>query len=126
MSDRADMEALALRMMHAAQSGDLDTVRECYTADATLWLNVTGKTVRADDHMKNVKGMQSRVQDLRYVDIRVTAFEGGYVQQHLVTGKLADGSDLHIPACFVVKVIGGKIAHRDEYIDSAALAPVLG
>jgi ketosteroid isomerase-like protein len=70
--------------------------------------------------------MQSRVSNLKYVDIRVTPFAGGYVQQHRVIGDLPNGDRLNIPACFVVQVREGKIAHRDEYIDSAALAPVQG
>jgi ketosteroid isomerase-like protein len=123
---REPMEALALKMMQAAEAGDLAAVRDCYADDATLWVNTTGKTVGIDEHLANMKVMRGRVSHLRYLDIRVNPFDGGFVQQHRVLGDLPDGATLDIAACFVVKVRGGKIAHRDEYIDSAAQAPVRG
>ncbi len=118
------MENLALKMMHAAEAGDLELVRECYTDDATLWTNSTGKTLSIDDHIKMVKGMRGKVTNLRYPDIKVIPFAGGYVQQHRVLGDLPDGKKLDIPVCFVAQVRDGKIAHRDEYLDSGAQAPV--
>jgi ketosteroid isomerase-like protein len=120
------MEKLALKMMRAAQAGDMETVRDCYTADATLWLNVTGRTLKADDHIASIKAMRGRVNNLRYEDIQVKPFDGGYVQQHMVYGDLPDGGKFEVAACFVVQVRDGKIAHREEYIDSASIAPVLG
>ncbi len=120
------MQTLALKMMRAAEAGDLELVRTCYTDDATLWLNVTGKTLSIDEHIEIIRAMRGRVSNLRYLDIRVTPFVGGFVQQHRVLGDLPDGGTLDIDACFVVKVRDGKIAHRDEYLDSAAQAPVRG
>jgi hypothetical protein len=70
--------------------------------------------------------MLGRVSQIRYLDIRVNPFDGGFVQQHRVLGDLPNGATLDIAACFVVKVKDGKIAHREEYIDSAAQAPVRG
>jgi ketosteroid isomerase-like protein len=120
------MQALASKMMKAAEAGDLDAVRDCYTDDATLWVNTTGKTLSIDEHLANMRVMRGRVSHLRYLDIRVNPFVGGFVQQHRVLGDLPNGAILDIAACFVVKVRDGKIAHRDEYIDSAAQAPVRG
>lgn len=120
------MEDLALKMMKAAEAGDLDLVRDCYAEDATLWINTKGTTISIDDHLKTVKAMRGRVNNLRYLDIRVTPFVGGFVQQHRVLGDLPDGQTLDIAACFVVQVRNGKIAHRDEYLDSLAQAPVRG
>jgi ketosteroid isomerase-like protein len=99
-------------------------VRRCYAPDATLWFNFSNQTVDADSHIRNVGTLQSKISRLRYDEIRVTPFEGGYVQQHVVRGDLADGRKIEIPACFVVKLRDGLIGHREEYIDSAALAPL--
>jgi ketosteroid isomerase-like protein len=115
-------EALALKMMHAAGERDIETLRKFYTDDATLWFNFSGKTVSADTHLSNVGALQAKITNLRYEDIRVIPFDGGYVQQHTVRGDLADGDKLEIAACFVVRMRDGLIAHRDEYLDSAATA----
>jgi uncharacterized protein len=118
------MEALALKMMKAAQDYDFDTLRDCYTPDATLWLNITGATLRAEDHLNTVKTVTTQVRNLRHENIRVRAIPGGYVQQHRTRGELPNGKTYEVHACFVVEVRDGKIAHRAEYIDSAAVAAV--
>ncbi len=118
------MVALGLKMMKAAEAGDMALVRACYTDDAMLWLNTRRTAISIDDHIKMVQAMRGRASNIRYIDIRITPFAGGFVMQHLVLGDLPDGQALNIPACFVVKVRDGKIAYREEYIDSAAQAPV--
>jgi ketosteroid isomerase-like protein len=120
------MEALGLRMMRAAEAGDMVAVRDCYTDDATLWTNTTRKTLSIDEHITMIKGMRGRASNIRYLDIRITPTPDGFVMQHLVLGDLPEGKKLDIDACFIVKVRDGKIAHREEYIDSVAQAPVRG
>jgi ketosteroid isomerase-like protein len=127
-TDETDEQAreLSRRMMAAAEAGNVDEIRKYYTQDATLWLNATGKTLTIDQHLGSVKQMRGRATNIRYVDIRVTPFKGGFVQQHRAIGDLPDGGKLSVDACFVCQVRDGKIAHREEYLDSAALAPVRG
>jgi ketosteroid isomerase-like protein len=115
-------EALARRMMQAAGERDLEALRSCYTDDATLWFNFSGETVSAVTHLNTVGALQAKISNLRYEDIRVIPFDGGYVQQHSVRGDLSDGTKLDIAACFIVHMRDGLIVHREEYIDSAATA----
>ena len=122
MAIEDEIRELANRVMEAAEADDAAAGRACYTEDATLWLNITGQTVNIDDHAQSAAAIRSRVKDLRYVDIVVIPFDQGYVQQHVITGELASGTKLNVPACFVVRVRDGKVAHRDEYVDSAPLA----
>lgn len=119
-----EMVALGLKMMRAAEAGDMAAVRACYTEDAMLWVNTRRTAISIDDHIKMVEAMRGRAGNIRYLDIRITPFPGGFVMQHQVLGDLPGGKQLDIDACFVVKVRDGKIAYREEYIDSAAQAPV--
>ena len=102
-------QALAHRMMKAAGERDLDTLAACYADDATLWFNFTGQTISARTHLSTVGALQAKITNLRYEDIRVIPFDGGYVQQHTVRGDLADGDKLEIAACFVVQMRDGLI-----------------
>ena len=49
----------------------------------------------------------------------------GYVQQHVLHATAPDGSKVESPACLVVEVREGRIRRLDEYLDSAAIAPLL-
>ncbi len=115
---------LGHKMMKAAEAGDMDLVRQCYTDDAMLWVNTRRTAISIDDHISMIKSMRGRATNIRYVDIRIAPFTGGFVMQHLVLGDLPEGQTLNIPACFVVKVRDGKISYREEYIDSGAQAPI--
>ena len=126
MSAHDEITALALKMMRAAESGDIEAFRACYADDATLWFNFNDRTVSIDEHLANAGGMHKHIENLRYEDIRVTPFAGGYVQQHRARGDLADDQKLDLPSCFVVAVRDGLIVHRDEYIDTASLTFLRG
>jgi len=62
------------------------------------------------------------VPERRYTDRRIEAFEGGFVDQHLLRGRLASGKEVSMAACLICKVVNGRITRLDEYFDSAALA----
>lgn len=124
--DDGEAERLVSNMMAAAATGDYDALRAYYTPDATFWINITGKTLGLDDQLASVKGMRGRASNVEYVDVRVTPFEGGFVQQHRAIGDLNDGTKLEVHACFVCRTRDGKVYSREEYLDSAALTKVRG
>lgn len=49
-------------------------------------------------------------------------FDGGFVQQHVLTGIRKDGVRASLPEVLVGRVRDGKIARLDEYLDSAHVA----
>jgi ketosteroid isomerase-like protein len=61
------------------------------------------------------------VPERHYTRRRLEVFEGGFVEQHLLRGKLADGREVSLAACIVCKVRDGRITRLDEYFDSAEL-----
>ena len=51
--------------------------------------------------------------------------DDGFVEEHTITGTLADGTKLNARICVVATVADGKVASLREYIDTGAAAPLL-
>ena len=108
----------------AIEAGDIDRVRDLYDDDVVVWHNNdTGAPQGREDNLRTLSWCTRHIDGMRYEDVRRTAFDGGFVQQHLLRGRLADGTELSIPACIVAAVsAGGRITRIDEYLDSAHVA----
>lgn len=124
MSGRQDdpqaCAALAMRFFAAVTRGDLEDVRDCYAADAGIWHNTDGMTQTPAENLRTLGFLHSRLEEIAYEEARLHAFEGGFVQQHVLTGKRrSDGARVSLAACIVCKVAAGRIVQLDEYMDSA-------
>jgi ketosteroid isomerase-like protein len=122
MNTSEDMLTLAKRFFDAIEKGDIETVRGIYAPDAVIWHNNDGLATTREDNLKVLTNFIKAVPERRYLERRVGAFDGGFVQQHLLKGKLANGKDLALACCIVCEVKDGRITRLDEYLDSAALA----
>jgi ketosteroid isomerase-like protein len=118
----ADYRALAERFFNAIEAGDADIVADSYTDDAVIWHNFTRAEQSKADNLETLKGMMGRLSDRSYHDRRVHIIEGGFVQQHVLSGMRKDGSRVSMPGILVCHVKGGKIARIEEYLDSADVA----
>jgi ketosteroid isomerase-like protein len=105
----------------AIQRRDLDAIRELYSPDVEIWHNVTGKTQTREENLKLLRFFTGRVSDLRYEVLARDFFEGGFVQRHVLHGKLASGEIVNAPVCLVVYVSKGRIERLFEYLDPAAV-----
>lgn len=110
--------ALAARFFSALERGDKAAVAACYTPDVTIWHNTDRVEQSLDDNMAALGFFFSALTDRRYENVRLSAFEGGFVQQHVLTGRLANGGRLVWPACIICQVRDGLIVRLDEYMDS--------
>lgn len=124
MSDDRALE-IARRLMEGISAGDVDAVGALYHDDLVGWRNVDGRELDRRQMLKIVDFLGTRVKDLRYEQIRVQPTASGYVQQHVLRATASDGTRVEMPACLVVELADGKIRRLDEYMDSAALAPLL-
>jgi len=122
----AETRELARRLMQGIAAGDVDAVGALYHEDLVGWRNVDGRELERRQMLRIVAFLGSKVKDLRYDEIRVEPTAKGWVQQHVLRATAPDGSAVEMPACLVVEVADGKIRRLDEYMDSAALAPLLG
>ena len=123
MSELDEIRAMATRFFDAIEAGDIATMRESFTPDAEIWHNTDELIVTRDQTAEVLTGMVARIKDREYADRRLTVFPGGFVQQHVLTGKRThDGGAVRLPCAIICRVEGGKIIRLDEYFDSAHVA----
>jgi ketosteroid isomerase-like protein len=125
MSEAQTLE-IAKRLIDAIQAGDVAAIEELYADDLVGWQNFTGRELNRRQMLKIVRVLAGDVKDLRYADIRVSPTARGYVQQHVLHATAKDGRRVECAACLVVELRDGRISRIDEYMDGAALAPLLG
>ena len=115
------VEQLAQDFFAAIERGDLAAVRDFYAPDVRIWHNVTGKTQTREENLRLLTLFTGRVQARRYEVLGRDFFPGGFVQRHILHGKLASGEAITAPVCIVIYVAEGRIRELFEYLDPAAV-----
>lgn len=117
-----EIEALGRRFFDAIEAGDIDAVGACYADGAVIWHNTDGIESSKAENLGVLSNFVRYIPERRYEDRRLTAFPGGFVQQHRLVGKRRDGRVVEMTACIVCAVAGGAITRLDEYFDAAQVA----
>ncbi|MDO8837597.1 MAG: nuclear transport factor 2 family protein [Parvibaculum sp.] len=119
-----DGEALlvAERFFHAIEAGDAEAIARIYAPDACIWHNFSQREQTVEENLKVLRWMAHKLPDRRYEVLRRVAIPGGFMQQHVVRGMLADGADFAMPACVICLVEDGRITRLEEYLDPAQAA----
>jgi ketosteroid isomerase-like protein len=117
------------RLLPAILSGDLDTVRDCFTPDGAVWHGYDCIAHDVDSFVSGIAGVAAAGIELRYDDIRRHPTPTGFVQQHLLVTPAAGGGYEGKPCCVVVELRDGRIHRALEYLDrtgvvTAATVPV--
>jgi len=115
------VDIIASEFFAAIERGDLDAVREIYSPDAEIWHNVTDRTQTREENLELLRYFTGRVSDRRYEVLGREFFEGGFVQRHILHGRLESGDRIDAPVCVVVHVSGGRIERLFEYLDPSAV-----
>jgi ketosteroid isomerase-like protein len=118
------MDALqvAEALFRAVEAGDVDAVRNLYHPDVRVWHNSDDHGQTRDENLRTLAWLVDHVADRRYEVLRRVPIDGGFLQQHVLHGRLPDGSALRLHAAFVGLVQDGRIVRIEEYLDPAALA----
>ena len=123
MDSEDDIRAMATRFFYAIEAGDIETMRESFTPDAEIWHNTDETIVTRDQTAVTLTAMVARIKDREYADRQLTAFPGGFVQQHVLKGRrVHDDGEVRLPCAIICRVAGGRITRLDEYFDSAHVA----
>lgn len=123
MDSEQEIAAMAKRFFDAIEQGDIETMQNSFVAHAEIWHNTDELIVTPAQTAVTLTGMVERIKDREYADRRLTVFPGGFVQQHVLTGKrVQDDVEVRLPCAIICKVENGKIARLDEYFDSAHVA----
>jgi uncharacterized protein len=111
-------EELVVRFFAALEAGDIDAVRAIYAPDAQIWHNDDLLDQSVEDNLKVLAGLHRAVSGLRYDVIRRAVVDDGVLQQHVLRGTLADGSEVELHAAMYLQVREGHITRIEEYLDS--------
>ncbi len=117
----ADVENVAARFFAAIEAGDTAALRSLYAPDAVVWHNTDQVEQSVDQNLVVLHWVVDHVKGWHYEDVRRTAYDGGFVQQHIGKGVAPSGLPFAMPACIVGTVEGGRVTRIEEYIDSAAV-----
>ncbi|MCH2173780.1 nuclear transport factor 2 family protein [Myxococcota bacterium] len=118
--------AVARRLTECLMAGDVAGVEALYHEDVVTWRNLDGRELVKRQMLKIVSFLADAVADLKYSELRVQPTPTGYVQQHVLHGVARSGETVAAATCMVVEVREGRIVRVDEYMDSAAMAPLMG
>lgn len=123
MTDSASaMRAFAERIAVLAEKGPLDELAKSYTPDATIWVNVTGIIRPVSEHLSTIGSQRANIKNPRWLDIRISPFVGGYVQQWRVVADGSDHKGREMEFCMICYVRDSRIYKREDYFDSVQLA----
>lgn len=122
----ADPVDVLTRFIDAVEAGDLAAVGAIYHPDAVIWHNDDQLEQGVADNLVILGWMAKALPGKRYEQIRRQGWPGGALEQHVLVLPLPGTETvLRIPACLVVAVDDdGRITRLDEYLDSAAVAPL--
>jgi len=119
MKNEAD--TIASDFFAAIERGDLAAVRDLYSPEAEIWHNVTGRSQTREENLALLRYFTGRVSELRYEVLARELFPGGFVQRHVLHGKLESGDLVAAPVCLVVYISGGRIERLFEYLDPGSV-----
>jgi len=111
------------RLFKAIERGDVAAIRDIYAPDAKIWHNNDGVTQTVDANLAVLRWVVANILDLNYSEVRRHPTPTGFVQQHVMRGRLkSSGKAFQLPACIICEVEHGRITRLDEYLDSAHTA----
>ena len=111
------------RIRAAVQSGDPDRMRAVMADDAQVWENTHGTWIELAKVLAFHGTLAADLPSLTFDNVRVTATQDGYVDQHTKHFVLPEGSEYFVDTCLVVQLRDGKLWRAEEYMDSAQKPP---
>jgi ketosteroid isomerase-like protein len=113
----SEMDDLGDRLVAAIAAADVEGVRAIYAPDAAIWHNFDQRDQNVEENLATLVDLHRRTSNLKYTEIRRWLIDGGFVQQHVLTGE-AKGGPLAMPALIRFEVVDGRITRLEEYLDT--------
>ena len=121
-----DHDLLLDELFGAAEAGHWERFRSMFADDAVLVQNV-GEEQSIDQAMKTLPLSTADGTTLRYENIRRLHGDLSVTEMHDAVFTKPDGRVVRIDICVVVQFNeAGQVIRADEYLDSAAAAPLFG
>ena len=117
-------EQIAKQIERSVVAADVELFRAVYAEGAVVYHALADAEMSVDASLRVLQAVLDVTERLWYEDVRITATESGYVDQHYACLKLRNGADVRIPAVMVVTVEDNLVTRLDEYLEGGAAAPV--
>lgn len=119
-----DLEALLDQTFRSAEANDWVAFRSMFADDAVMRQNV-GREETVDDALKTLPRFSADGTTLKYENVRRVIGPDSVTEMHDAVFTKPDGRVVRIDICVVAQFNDqGKIIRTDEYLDSAAAAPL--
>lgn len=118
---KAEIEALAERLMEAIRTGDVNALAEVYAPDITVWHTFDCRDQTRDESLRTMVWMNRHVTGIEYRDVRRVVVDDGFVQQQTM---VASDPPFSAPCMFRAWCSDGQITRIEEYLDSAHVKAV--
>jgi uncharacterized protein len=119
-----DNAEIGKALFAALAANDADGVRALCSPQMRVRQN-NGPVMSLDALLHFNAAVHAVVQDFQYTQAMRAATPGGFVEEHLVYGRLPAGDALNLMACVVADVRDGKVIEVREYFDTAAAAGLI-
>lgn len=123
---RTETLEVAERLFAAIEAGDIAALTALWSDDVVVWRQGGGRERDKPRALGVIEWFVDATTDRRYEVLDRQAFDGGFVQQHILHATTRAGEKVALRVCLVVKLKpDGLIRRIDEYLDPAELAPLL-
>jgi ketosteroid isomerase-like protein len=117
---------LAERFVAAVRAADPAAYGSLCSADSRHWVNIGSVEHSLDERVALLARERELLAEFDMVDVRVQGTESGFVVQATARGALHSGEAIEMALCAVVTCDSNdQITRVEEYVDSAAAAPLL-
>jgi ketosteroid isomerase-like protein len=116
---------IADALFGAIERGDTAAVDALWCDDITVWHSGDTRDSDRARALKVIRWFVDRTTQRRYEILDRVAFDGGFVQQHVLHATATDGAVIAMRVCIIVRISTSRITRIDEYFDPAEMAPLL-
>ena len=125
MTTRAD--TIAEKIAEAMTSRDVNKLDRLFHADIVLWQAPTGQVVPRSAYLAMSAAVFNATSELGYRNVRRHPIEGGFIQQHQLVGRRADGTPIPaVEICMIIKFRDDQLTSVEECFDLARLSAAFG
>jgi len=113
------------RLFDAIERGDAELLKSLSTQDCKMWHNYSDVETAFADMIPKLAAFRDSLAKLRYAERAYIAVPQGAIGTHRLCASNHDGARAEIPVAVRMTIEGGRISHISEYLDPAALAPLM-
>jgi ketosteroid isomerase-like protein len=117
--DSTRINETADRLFDALERNDAAAVEACCAPGAVFWANGRRQGT-VEDMAVALSSLQERIGWHRYLDVRRSVFEGGFVEEHLVESHPPGSGPERRMACVVASLDEeGRVTELREYVPAS-------